>query len=196
MEQMQLYAGLDVHSTSITGTIKDSAGNSVRVLKVDTTPDGVKMLFARLHRKHIIAVMEATRNWHYYIQLLQPYCSKIIMAHPLKVRAIASARIKTDAIDSNTLVDLLRADLIPESYMPPMDIVELRELLRYRARISRTCGKFKTQAKNILSREGKSCEFDEVTGKRARLWIKTIILNDLNRLELDYTIKLIDNLNA
>ena len=142
MEQMQLYARLDVHSTSITGTIKDSAGNPVRTLKVETTPEGVKKLFERMHKKQIIAVFEATRNWHYYYQLLQPYCARIVMAHPLKIRAIASARIKTDAIDSNTLVDLLRADLIPESYMPPMNIVELRELLRHRARTSLSCKNF------------------------------------------------------
>lgn len=192
MESMQLYAGLDVHMTSITGTIKDSAGNSVRVLKVDTTPDGVAKLFERLRKKDLIAVFEASRNWHYYRELLQPYCSKIIMAHPIKIRAIASARIKTDAIDSNTLADLLRANLIPESHMPSSDIVNLRERLRYRAKLSRECGKLKAQAKAILSREGKSCEFDEVTGKRARLWLNHLKLNDLNKSELDYTIKLID----
>jgi transposase len=196
MESMQLYAGLDVHMASITGTIKDSAGNSVRVLKVDTTPEGVAKLFERLRKKQIVAVFEATRNWSYYAKLLQPYCSKLIMAHPLKVRAIASARIKTDAIDSNTLADLLRANLIPESHMPTLEIVDLREKLRYRARLSRTCGKLKTQAKNILSREGKSCEFDEVTGKRARLWLNNLLISDLNRSQLDYTVKLIDLHNA
>jgi transposase len=56
-------------------------------------------------------------------------------------------------------------------------------------------GQQKTKAKNILSREGKKCDFDEVTGKRARLWIKNIVLNELNRIELDYTLSLIDNLS-
>jgi len=196
MEQMQLFAGLDMHTESITGTIKDEAGNPVRVLKVETSKDGVKQLFARLQKKHIIAVFEASRNWPRYAELIQPYCNKVIMAHPLKVRAIASARIKTDAIDSNILADLLRANLIPESYMPPLDIVELRELLRYRASLSRMRGEQKTKAKNILSREGKKCDFDEVTGKRARLWLKNVDLNSLNRRELDYTVALIDNLSS
>jgi transposase len=196
MEQMQLYAGLDVHPTSITGTLKDTVGNTVRVLKVETTPEGVAKLFDRLHKKQVTAVFEASRNWHYYAQLLTPYCSKLIMAHPLKVRAIASARIKTDAIDSDTLADLLRANLIPESYMPSLAIVELRELLRYRAKLSRMCGKLKTQAKNILSREGKTCDFDEVTGKRARLWLNNLVLSSLNKTELTYLVSLIDNLKG
>lgn len=195
MEQMQLFAGLDMHQDSITGTIKDEAGNPVRVLKVETNKEGTKKLFDRLRKKHITAVFEASRNWPRYAELIRPYCDKVVMAHPLKVRAIASARIKTDVIDSNTLSDLLRADLIPESYMPPLDIVELRETLRYRAALSRMRGELKTKAKNILSREGKKCEFDEVTGKRARLWLNSLELNSLNRRELDYIVALIDNLS-
>ena len=196
MEQIQLFAGLDMHKDSITGTIKDEVGNPVRVLKVETSKEGVKKLFERLQRENLKAVFEASRNWPYYAELVKPYCSSVIMAHPIKVRAIASARIKTDSIDSNILSDLLRANLIPESYMPPLDIVELRELLRYRAGLSRLRGEMKAKSKNILSREGKKCEFDEVTGKRARLWLKNVMLNDLNRKELDYVISLIDNLTS
>jgi transposase len=147
-------------------------------------------------RKKISAVFEASRNWPYYTELLAPYCSSLKMAHPLKVRAIASARIKTDAIDSNILSDLLRANLIPESHMPSFGIVQLRELLRYRAGLSRLRGELKTKAKSILSREGKKCEFDEVTGRRARLWLNSIMLNELNRKELDYVVSLIDNLSG
>ncbi len=162
---MQLYAGIDMHGETTTGTIKDEKGNPIRVLKVETSKDGVKNLFERLQRKNITAVFEASKNWPRYAELIQPYCNKVIMAHPLKVRAIANARIKIDVIDSNTLSDLLRANLIPESFMPTLDIVELREILRYRAGLSRMRGELKTKAKNILSREGKKCEIDEVTGK-------------------------------
>jgi transposase len=196
MEQMQLFAGLDMHSESITGTIKDEMGNPVRVLKVETSKEGVHKLFERLNKKNIKAVFEASRNWPYYAELIRPYCKQVVMAHPLKVRAIASARIKTDAIDSEILADLLRANLIPESYMADKEIVELRELLRYRASLSQMRGQLKTKAKNILSREGKKCDFDEITGKRARLWLNNLLLIDLNRKELDYVVSLIDNMSS
>jgi transposase len=195
-KEIQLFAGLDMHTDSITGTIKDEQGNPVRNLKVETNKEGVKKLFDRLSKKNISVVFEASRNWPYYAELLKPYCSNLKMAHPLKVRAIASAKIKTDTIDSNILADLLRANLIPESYMPQLDIIQLRELLRYRASLSRLRGELKAKAKNILSREGKKCEFDEVTGKRARLWLNNLMLNDLNRKELDYIVSLIDNLSG
>jgi transposase len=196
MQPMQVFAGLDVHSETITGTFKDSKGNPLRVQKVETSVEGVKNLFSRFKRKQVCAVFEASKNWHYYAQLLKPHCKEIVMAHPMKIRAIASARIKTDAIDSNILCDLLRADLIPESYMPSLEMVELRELLRYRATLSNLRARFKTKIRNIISREGKKCEWKDVTAKRARLWLKNIILNDLNRRELDYMVNLMDNLGS
>jgi len=55
------------------------------------------------------------------------------LAHPQKVKAVAEAKIKTDKIDSETLAHLLRAGLLPESYVPPRDIRELRDLVRRRA---------------------------------------------------------------
>lgn len=192
MNKMKLFAGLDMHGETTTGTIKDEAGNPVRVLKVETSQEGIRHLFGALKNKHVTAVFEASRNWPYYSSLLRPHCDKIVMAHPLRVRAIASARIKTDSIDSNILADLLRADLIPESYMPAQDIVEMRELLRYRASLSAQRGKLKAKAKNILSREGKKSEFDAVTGKRARLWLNSLPLGELNRKELNFTLFLLD----
>lgn len=196
MEQMKLYAGLDMHTETTTGTIKDEKGNPIRVMKVDTTKQGIRQLFKRLKKKNIKAVFEASRNWSYYAELIKPYCEEVIMAHPLRVRAIASARIKTDEIDSNILADLVRADLIPESYMPSMDIVELRETLRYRAFLSRQRAGFKIKVRNILSREGKKCEFTNITAKKARLWINNLELKELNRRELGYILSLIDNLSS
>ena len=70
MEEMKLFAGLDMHTDSITGTIKDEAGNPVRVLKVETSQEGVKQLFDRLQKKHITAVFEASRNWPRYAELI------------------------------------------------------------------------------------------------------------------------------
>lgn len=193
MQQMQLFAGLDVHQDSITATIKDDAGNPVRVQKVETNEDGVRYLFRRM--KNIKAVFEASRSWTYYAALLRPYCKELIMAHPLKVRAIASARIKNDKIDSNVLCDLLMGGLIPQSYMPPQKIIELRDVLRYRVSLGRLRGKIKNKVHNILAREGKKCDFKSPFGPRARLWINHLELKPNNRRELEYNLGLIDNLS-
>lgn len=117
---MEIYAGLDVHSEYTYGTIMDENGNHMWEAKVTTSEAGFRNLFLRFQGKHKIkAVFEASRNWNYIASLLRQQNVDFVMAHPLRVRAIASARIKTDKIDSKILAHLLRTDLIPQSYMPP-----------------------------------------------------------------------------
>jgi len=64
--------------------------------------------------EEVVAVVEACRNWPVAVELLEGLVDGVKLAHPLKVKAIAEARIKTESIDSETLAYLLRADLIPE----------------------------------------------------------------------------------
>ena len=54
------------------------------------------------------------------------------MAHPLEARRMAGSKKKTDAIDSFELADLLRMKRLPEAYVPPPELNERRQLLRYR----------------------------------------------------------------
>ena len=51
----------------------------------------------------------------------------MLVSHPKKTRYIAEARIKTDRVDSRALAELLRLNSLPESYVPPTYIAELRE---------------------------------------------------------------------
>jgi transposase len=79
-------------------------------------------------------VIEATTNtWSLYDVTL-PNVSKVVVAHPLEVKQIANARVKTDKHDVNVLARLLVAELIPEVWVPPMEVRELRTLIAHRRR--------------------------------------------------------------
>lgn len=188
MEGIKLYAGLDVHKEFIVGTIKDEKGNLVRFQRVTTNEDGAKQLFYGLN--NVNAVFEAGRNWTYINSLIKPFCNEVIMAHPLKVKAIASARIKTDSIDSNILSDLLRADLIPQSNMPSQNIVDLREILRHRNFMVQMTTQLKNKCHAILAREGKS--FSTPWGIRSNSRMSKIMTNSIYQRELNDIIEQID----
>jgi len=79
---------------------------------------------------------------------------KVILAHPFRVKAIASAKLKTDKVDSQMLAHLLRADLIPESYIPSKKIRDLRNLVRHRSNLVRVRVIIKNKIKAYLLREG------------------------------------------
>ena len=192
---MELFAGLDVHSQFTVGTVVDVKGHIVHEGKVPTTSDGYRTFFEPIRfQNQIKAVFEASRNWSYIAGLLRAQNVETVMAHPLKVRSIACAKIKTDKIDSQKLAHLLRADMIPMSYMPSQDIVQLRELVRYRVRLGKMRSQLKTQIRTVLAREGKTCPFTDVSGSKASIFLKKQGLLPQNQRELNYLLSLLTNM--
>jgi len=60
--------------------------------------------------------MEATWDWYWVYDLLEGAGLEISLVHPLKAKAIASARIRSDRLDSRILAHLLRSYLLPCAY--------------------------------------------------------------------------------
>jgi hypothetical protein len=88
---------------------------------------------ANLHPSDAV-VLEATTNaWTIYDQVAK-LVGRVVVAHPAKVKLIADARVKTDRVDVLTLAKLLRADMLPEVWVPPCHVRELRALLSHRRR--------------------------------------------------------------
>jgi transposase len=75
----------------------------------------------------------------------------VVLAHPKRVRAIAAARIKTDRIDATIWAHLARADLLPIAYAPPVEVRELRELVRHRAKRVRERTRHKNRVHRVLA---------------------------------------------
>jgi len=108
------YLGLDFHKKYSYATIITEDGE-IKKEKLSNRTESFKD-FLKTY-KGTIAVVEACWNWPVAMELLEGLVDKVLLAHPMKVRAIAEARIKTDSIDSETLAFLPGADLIPEAYL-------------------------------------------------------------------------------
>ena len=80
---------------------------------------------------------EAAFGWGWLLRLLEDYGFDPHLVHPLRCKAIASARLKNDKVDAATLAQLLRADLLPEAWIAPAEVRQLRALLRHRAGLVR-----------------------------------------------------------
>jgi transposase len=92
-------------------------------------------------------VLEATTNtWTFYDQIA-PCVGRCVVAHPGLVKVIASARVKTDNRDVLHLAHALAANLIPEVWVPPLEVRELRALLSHRRRLI----KMRTMTRNRLN---------------------------------------------
>ena len=71
------------------------------------------------------------------VELLEDYGFDPHLVHLLRCKAIASARLKTDKVDAAILAQLLRADLLPEAWIEPPEVRQLRALLRHRVGLVR-----------------------------------------------------------
>ena len=81
------------------------------------------------------AVVEATGSWYWIAELFAQHGVELKLAHARQLKAISQAKVKTDAIDSLMLAQLLRVDLIPEAHMLEPELRGYRDLLRARLRL-------------------------------------------------------------
>jgi hypothetical protein len=71
---------------------------------------------------------EAAFGWGWLAGLLEDYGFEAHLVHPLRCKAIASARLKNDKMDAAILAQLLRADLLPEAWIaPPTGLLACRK---------------------------------------------------------------------
>ena len=147
-----LYVGLDVHKEFCQACVIDERGRVLSNDKFPSTHESLDVFLAGI--KHAKFVLESTGIWEYIYEGIEDRGFEVVLAHPLKVRAIAEARVKTDKVDAETLAQLLRADLIPRSWVPSRDIRDLRQLVRQRTYLARQSTSFKNRISAELLRRG------------------------------------------
>ena len=106
-----MYATLDLGQRTIRAVLKSQDGKIVNELKIKRHADSVLKF---LKGTSASVVMESGYNYQYLYDLLKSKDYNVKVAHPLMVKAIAYAKVKTDKVDARILADLLRTDMIPE----------------------------------------------------------------------------------
>jgi transposase len=192
---MPQYIGIDLHKATSFITRMDQRGRILEQVQLRTDAPSLKGYLERLRPDTRIAV-EATGNWVYLYELIEDRCPDLVLAHPLKTKAIASARIKTDKIDATTLAHLLRANLLPAAYIPPRPVRDTREVLRYRASLVRLRTQVKNKVHAILAKNGLRTPTKNAFGKKAGRFLATVPTRACYRLALDGYLRLLAALTA
>jgi len=171
-----LYVGVDAHSERSHITVMDEKGKIVKRANVASNRKCVQKVLGA-YRQPMKAVVEASYSWGGMYDWLDEVADEVVLAHPLKVRAIAEARIKTDKIDSETLAHLLRADLIPEAYAPSSDVRAKKRVLRQRMFLVRVRTMVKNRVKALLAQhEVTQPDVSDLFGKKGCEWMSALEL--------------------
>jgi transposase len=97
-------------------------------------------------------VLESTTNvWDIY-DIVSPLVKRARVAHARAVRQIAEARVKTDKEDVKRLIRLLIADIVPEVWVPPVEVRELRRMISYRNRLVKMGTMIRNRLQSLLHR--------------------------------------------
>jgi transposase len=79
------------------------------------------------------------------------------LAHPLGVKGFAYRRVKNDERDAADLADLLRMGRLPEAWVAPPAVRQLREMVRHRAKLVAIRSGLKAQVHAVLAKQGSRC---------------------------------------
>jgi transposase len=141
---MSRYVGIDLHRRRSVVVILDPDGTKVSSERIDNSPLELVRAVAEAGPAPEV-VLEATWGWYWAADVLGEAGGRVHLAHPLGVKGFENRRVKNDEKDATLLVDLLRMGSLPESWIAPRSLRELRELIRYRHKLSQLRTGLKSQ---------------------------------------------------
>ena len=189
---MSVYVGIDVHRKRSQVAVIDQAGE---VLANRNVPNGVEPILSVIGDlpPGTPAAFEAAFGWGWLVELLEGYGFDPHLVHPLQCKAIASARLKNDKVDAAILAQLLRADLLPEAWIAPPEVRQLRALLRHRAQLVRLRTLLRNRIHAVLADHGHGRPEGCWSGP-GREWLASLELPAVSREVIEDALALIDAL--
>ena len=159
--RIRRFIGLDVHKAYVYGYERNEEGTG-RAFRFPNTPEGWSQFCATLDGRAEVA-LEVTGNAYRCYDLVSPHAGKVLLVNPSALRRLG---VKTDKLDAETIAEQLALGLIPEVWVPPAPIRELRVLIKHRYNLVRRRTMSNDALKAVLLRNGLGFErFGAVTPK-------------------------------
>jgi transposase len=177
------YVALDIHKYYCVIAGVDREGRvllqAVRVEHADLE----SWLKKNLHSTDQVVIESTTNAWHVY-DLLAPLAERVVVANPIKVKQIAQARVKTDIRDTLILARLLAANLVPDVWVPPVHVRELRQLLSQRRQLVETHTQIVNRMHSVAHRHHLTHERGKRFNEKTTGWQKSKTLSSLEQFQL------------
>jgi transposase len=191
---MKTHVGVDLHQRFCYLTAVDASGRVVKQGQVVNETAGLRAWLGQVPGPRQV-VLEASGFWPAFVRAAAPVSDRLVMVHPQRVKAIASARLKNDRVDSETLAHLSRADLLPEAWMAEEATQQLRLLTRLRIALGQVRARAKNQMQAVLHQEGFRKPVSDLFGKRGRTWLAGLPLSAAGRRVAEVWLRQIDHLD-
>lgn len=183
---------LDVHKRFAEVAVHED-GEVRRVGRIETTDLRV---FAQSLGPEDHVVLESTSMTWAIAELLAQHAGKVTVSNPMRTKAIASAKVKTDKVDARVLAQLGAADFLPEVWAPDEQTRALRRRIAHRASLVRQRTRLRNQVHAVLARNLIELDVTDVFGKKGRRLLAEVELVEHERDQVDSALRLHDALDA
>src|SRR5215216_1300921 len=153
---VRIVMAFDQHREQIAFDALDTATGEVhrgRIRPADRL--GLRRWLSRWDGEEIEAALEATTGWRFMVEELRAVGAEVHLAEPAETSALRGPkkRAKTDGQDARRLRELLQAGRVPESWIPPEWVLELRSKVRLRHTLIQQRGEWQQRIQAQLRSE-------------------------------------------
>ena len=181
---MGSYVGIDLHRQRSVIVVLDDEGHRMSWSRIDNSAVNLAREVTAAGPDAQVA-MEACWGWYWAADVIAACGVPLHLAHPLGIAGYANRRVKNDIRDATLLADLLRMGRLPEAWVAPPAVRELREEVRYRHKLTRLQTGLKCQVHQVLGKEGVIPETKGIWWSGGQRWLDELQLADAytNRIE-------------
>jgi len=162
--------GMDLHRRRSVLVRMTVDGRRLGTSRITNSAADLRKEIAKAGRSPVVA-LEATYGWYWAADALAAAGAQVHLAHPLGVKAFTYRRVKNDEKDAADLADLLRMGRLPQAWIAPCEIRELRELTRYRIKLVRMRSSCKEQVHAVLAKLGVPVTCSDIFGVWGNAWL-------------------------
>jgi transposase len=193
---MSIVMGLDQHRAQITAEWIDTSTGEVRRARVAPADRaGVRRFLSGFRGQRLEVALEATTGWRFVVEELRRIGARVHLAEPTETAARKGKkkRAKTDRADARHLRELLMAGRLPECWIPPDHILDLRARVRLRHTLSEQRSEWQQRIQAVLYHHGCPQRRSLMTAE-GRAWLESQPLPAAAREQVTVALALIDAL--
>jgi transposase len=188
-----IHVGVDLHQRFCYMTALEARGKILQAGPVSNERLALRRYFRQFRGQEVQVAVEACGFWPAFGEVVEPEVKRLVLVHPQRVKAIASAKLKNDRVDSETLAHLLRCDLLPESWKADRETQARRQQVRLRTTLVRQRTRLKNQVHAVLHQQGLRSPVTDLFGKRGRQWLGEVKLPEQARESVQACLRMIDH---
>ena len=168
------YVAIDLHLKRSVIVRENAAGEELGVTQIDNDPVALALALAEAGPDPEVAI-EATYGWYWAVDVLQAEGANVHLVNPNGLNW-EDRRVKNDYRDCKDLLERMHLGRLPEAWIAPTEVRELRELVRYRAKLVALRTGLKAQLKAVLAKFGLHPPVNDLYGVAGPIWLDSLEL--------------------